>query len=416
MKWHLPWRSPSPDTAETDDTLRPAPMPVATRLNKNALIVAAVVMGMTAFVAIISMRSDPHQSTTPTPPSVPTTSVPSFLDAAPTRSASTVRADTSLTLPPNNTLPIPVPTDLPRNGAFPSPPIDSAHLASPSPSDDPQHAIVDRRIRAVQSPLLTNASFSASAPPATMPVHRDTGDVDVTAALAAWGAQMAASPSTATDVPRPASPASVPTIARDTSPYTLRAGTIIPAMLLTAANSELAGQVLAQVTRDIFDSQTQQIRLIPKGTKLLGQYDARVATGQHRLLISWTRLIEPDGRSITIPATNAVDAIGAAGITGDVDNHYGRTYGNALLLSTIAAAIQLSQPQQGNTYAPPSSRQVAAGALGQELGDVSTELIRKNLELSPTISLKAGTPLNVFLTGDLTLPPVDDRAPQAHGG
>ncbi len=184
------------------------------------------------------------------------------------------------------------------------------------------------------------------------------------------------------------------------SPYQIMAGTLLPAMLVTGIDSDLPGEILGQITRDIYDSQ-QRFLLIPRGTKVIGRYDNQVALGQSRMLIAWTRLILPDGRSLSLPGLPTKDLGGAAGLAGKVDNHYRRLYGQATLLSIIGAGAQLSQPQRASVFTPASPGEVAAGALGQELSAVSTEAIRRNMNISPTVQVKAGTPFYVFLERDL---------------
>jgi type IV secretion system protein VirB10 len=199
------------------------------------------------------------------------------------------------------------------------------------------------------------------------------------------------------------------------SSYTLRAGTLIPGVLLTGINSDLPGDVLAQVSRDVYDSEKQTALLIPKGARLLGTYDHQIAAGEVRLLVAWTRLLLPDGRSLGLPGLALVDRHGQTGATGDVDTHLGRVFGNALLLSAIAAGAQLSQPRQASVLAPPSTGQVAAGALGQELSGVASELVRRGLDVPPTITIHEGQSFNVFLKGDLVFDgpyqPVPARRP-----
>jgi type IV secretion system protein VirB10 len=187
------------------------------------------------------------------------------------------------------------------------------------------------------------------------------------------------------------------------SPYTVRAGTVIPGLLLTGVNSDLPGEVVGQISRNVYDSRTQQILLIPVGTRVIGAYDSRSA-GTGRLIVAWTRLILPDGRSMTLPRLAAIDERGESGLHDQVDHHYGRVYGAALLTSLITAGVQLSQPQQTSLYAAPSSRQVAAGALGQTMGDVALENARRGLDIPPTIVIRPGQPFNVLLAGDLAFP------------
>jgi type IV secretory pathway VirB10-like protein len=128
-------------------------------------------------------------------------------------------------------------------------------------------------------------------------------------------------------------------------PYTIQAGTLIPAVLLTGIDSDLPGEVLAQVSRDVFDSRTMQILLVPKGSKLLGKYEDRVAVGQNRLLVAWSRVIFPDGRSVNLPGLETKDENGAGGLYDEVDRHTRQVFGTATLLSLISAGVQLSQPR-----------------------------------------------------------------------
>jgi type IV secretion system protein VirB10 len=186
------------------------------------------------------------------------------------------------------------------------------------------------------------------------------------------------------------------------SPYQIMAGTLLPAMLVTGINSDLPGEILAQITRNVYDSR-QRFLLIPRGAKIIGRYDDQVALGQSRVLIAWTRLILPDGRSLSLPGLPTQDLRGNTGLRDKVDNHYRRLYGQATLLSIIGAGAQLSQPQQGSVFTPPSAGQVAAGALGQELSRVSMETIRRNMDVRPTLQVRPGTPFYIFLERDIVL-------------
>jgi type IV secretion system protein VirB10 len=180
---------------------------------------------------------------------------------------------------------------------------------------------------------------------------------------------------------------------------------MIPGVLVTEINSDLPGEVLAQVARDVFDSQTQHVVLIPKGSRLLGTYEDQVAVGQNRLVVAWTRVIFPDGRSITLPGLQTKDRAGAGGVADQVDNHGGKVIGTAALLSLISAGAQLSQPNGGyGLGAYPSAGQVAAGAAGQQLSEVTAQLLRRNMDVRPTIRIRQGIPFNVFLSTDLTFP------------
>ena len=194
------------------------------------------------------------------------------------------------------------------------------------------------------------------------------------------------------------------------SPYTLRAGTVIPGLLVTGINSDLPGDLVGQVSRDVYDSRTQRMCLIPKGARLIGTYDNQVAAGEDRLLVAWTRLILPDGRSLRLPGLALKDLAGQTGAQGRVDTHWQRVFGKAVMLSAIGAGAQLSQPQQAGVLGSPSAGQVAAGALGQELSSVVLEILRRGLDVPPTITVAAGQGFNVFLNGDLAFDGPCDEA------
>ena len=116
-------------------------------------------------------------------------------------------------------------------------------------------------------------------------------------------------------------------------------------------------------------------------------------------------MIFPDGRSIALPGLPAKDRAGAGGLHDQVDQHGRRVFGTAALLSLITAGAQLAQPNGG--YGPmgyPSPGQIAAGAVGQQLSEVSAQLLRRGMDVPPTIRVRAGMPFNVFLNADLTFP------------
>jgi type IV secretion system protein VirB10 len=188
-------------------------------------------------------------------------------------------------------------------------------------------------------------------------------------------------------------------VAADT-PFALRAGTVITGFLMTGINSDVPGDVVGQTSREIFDSRTQQVLLIPRGSKLIGTYDNRTVRSG-RLIVEWTRLLFPDGRSIALPHAKATDAIGESGLHDQVNHHYGRLFGTALLMSAFTAGVQLSQPQQATAYGPLSSGQVAAGALGQQLGELGLESARRGLDVPPTITIRPGQPFDILVTQDI---------------
>lgn len=183
----------------------------------------------------------------------------------------------------------------------------------------------------------------------------------------------------------------------------IKTGSVIPATLITGVNSDLPGELIGQVARNVFDSRTGDVLLIPAGTKLFGRYDSAVVYGQARVLIAWDRLIHPDGRAIALKSMSGADVTGAAGFADEVHNHYGRIFGSALLMSAISAGVQLSQPS-ARTFGGYDAQQQIAASLGQQMGQVGMEVTRKNLNVQPTIVIRPGHRFNVIVNKDILIP------------
>lgn len=184
--------------------------------------------------------------------------------------------------------------------------------------------------------------------------------------------------------------------------YVVQPGSVIPATLISAVNSELPGTVLAQVSQDVYDSPTGRHLLIPAGTKLFGEYASRVVFGQSRLMIAWQRLTMPGGSTLDIGEMPGADGLGRSGFTDQVDNHYFRMFASAILLSGVTAGIALSQDTGGGQ----NTMRVTAGsamsqALGQQLGQVTAQLLQKNMNVAPTLDIRPGYRFNVIVTKDL---------------
>jgi type IV secretion system protein VirB10 len=192
------------------------------------------------------------------------------------------------------------------------------------------------------------------------------------------------------------------------SPFEIKTGTVIPSILITAINSDLPGEILAQVSQNVYDTATGTRLLIPQGTKLFGSYDSKVAFAQGRLLVAWQRLIFPDASTLELDGMSGTDQAGQSGFADRVNNHYGRIFTAALLTSVLSAAYQISQPDQqtqGNVLVtPPSDRQIAAGAVGQQVTELGIEIARRNLRIQPTIEIRKGYRLNVMVNKDVVFP------------
>ena len=188
------------------------------------------------------------------------------------------------------------------------------------------------------------------------------------------------------------------------SPYELKTGTVIPGLLIGAMNSDLPGEIIAQVSQNVYDTASGNYLLIPQGTRLYGHYDSNVSFGQGRLLVSWDRLIFPNAYALDLQGMTGHDQGGAAGYADQVNHHYGRMFGAALLTSVLSAGFQLSQPQQSNLLTAPGSGQIAAAAVGQQMTALGTQIAQRNLQVQPTIEIRKGYRMNVMVSRDIVFP------------
>jgi type IV secretion system protein TrbI len=191
------------------------------------------------------------------------------------------------------------------------------------------------------------------------------------------------------------------------SPHEVKAGSVIPAILIAGMNSDLPGQTIAQVRENVFDTPTGAHLLLPQGTRIVGLYDSHVAYGQQRVLVNWKRLIFPNGTSLSLEdGMPGADAAGYAGFSDKVDNHLFELFGRAVLLSAITAGVELSQRgfNDRDRGVGLSAADVASASLGQNLGQVAVEVVRRGLNRQPTLIVRPGYRFNIMVTQDLVLP------------
>jgi len=190
-----------------------------------------------------------------------------------------------------------------------------------------------------------------------------------------------------------------------TSPFELKAGTIIPAVLLTGLNSDLPGELIGQVSENVKDSATGRHLLIPQGARFFGRYDSRVAYGQDRALVSWDRLIFPDGSSVTLQGMGGADKSGYAGFNDQVNNHIWRLIGYGALSSAFASVFQITQRNQQNTInGVQTPAQVAAGEVARQFSQLGIQMAQKNLNIQPTIEIRPGYQFVVMVNRDMVFP------------
>lgn len=185
--------------------------------------------------------------------------------------------------------------------------------------------------------------------------------------------------------------------------HELLAGSIIPATLLTALDSDLPGFVTAMVRQTIYDSLNHRVVVIPQGAKLVGRYSSDIAYGQVRALIAWNRLIFPDGKMIDLKGMSGTDGQGQSGFSDEVDHHYMKVFGSSILMSLLGVGAQLSQPAAGPNVQPTPNQQAAA-SLATGMANTGNKLLEKNLSIQPTIKIRAGYLFNVMVNKSMIMP------------
>ncbi|AWC23622.1 conjugal transfer protein TraI [Aminobacter sp. DSM 101952] len=183
------------------------------------------------------------------------------------------------------------------------------------------------------------------------------------------------------------------------SPFVLQAGAVIPAALITGIRSDLPGQITAQVTENIYDSPTGRALLVPQGTRIIGQYDNNVQFGQRRLLLVWNRLIFPTGHSIILERQPGADTQGYAGLEDGVDYHWWDLAKAAGLSTLLAAGAELAIDDENRLL-----RAIRDGAQ-DTINDAGQQIIRRQLTVAPTLTIRPGFPVRVIVTRDLVLEP-----------
>lgn len=177
--------------------------------------------------------------------------------------------------------------------------------------------------------------------------------------------------------------------------HTVMQGTLIEAALETAISTDLAGNVSAIVSHDVWSFDMSRV-LIPRGSRLFGRYDSEVDAGQRRVLIAWDRLVTTDGQSVTL-AAYGTDRIGRSGLPGAVRNHFLQRFGTAALISLIGAVPTLA----ADKYAANEVASDTAENVGTDLGEAVNTVMADYLSIPPTISVNQGAVVMIRVDADL---------------
>ena len=167
---------------------------------------------------------------------------------------------------------------------------------------------------------------------------------------------------------------------------TVTQGTLIPALVETASSTDVPGYVRAVVSQDVRSFDGTRV-LVPRSSRLIGQYQSGVQGGQKRAYVIWTRLIRPDGASVNL-ASPAIGFDGTTGLRGEVDSHFFKRFGSAMLLSVIGGLSAIGT----------GGASVVLGGAGQSAASVAAQ---QDSQIGPTIRVRQGEPIRVFTARDL---------------
>ncbi|QJU57150.1 TrbI/VirB10 family protein [Sphingomonas sp. AP4-R1] len=183
----------------------------------------------------------------------------------------------------------------------------------------------------------------------------------------------------------------------------LQAGAVISAALITGIRSDLPGQITAQVTENTYDSLTGRILLVPQGTRLIGQYDSSVQFGQSRVLLVWNRLLFPDGRSFVLERSPGADAEGFAGLQDGVNFHWLELAKAAGLSTLLSVGTELAIDNDDTLL-----RAIRNGSQNT-FNDAGQQIVRRQLNVAPTLTIRPGFPVRVIVTRDMILEPYGEQ-------
>lgn len=284
------------------------------------------------------------------------------------------------------------------------PPVPPAVSAVPQAADDPRQRRAAELKAARESGLLVQTTAQQgpglAMPAAMAPVPTAVGDssdkVAVDADRDPNGQQRKADFVRTADKAGDINPHAV---APQPSPFTLSAGSVISASLITGLRSDLPGLVTAQVTERIFDSATGRILLIPQGARLIGTYDSVITFGQRRALIVWQRIIFPDGSSIRLENAPATDPSGYAGLADKVDFHTWSLLKGVVLSTLLGVGSELQFSGESDLV------QAVRQSTQQSVSRAGDQLTSRNLQIQPTITIRPGAPVRLLVHHDLVLKP-----------
>ncbi|MDX1996768.1 MAG: TrbI/VirB10 family protein [Thermoanaerobaculia bacterium] len=183
----------------------------------------------------------------------------------------------------------------------------------------------------------------------------------------------------------------------------LAAGTAIPLVLAHRVVTDVPGPVVGITIRDVYDTLTSSRLLLPRGARCFGEIQGQPGLGDNRVTIAWSNC-QANGVRLELGPQGSAALDGSAGIPAHVNQHWGQRLGTALALSFISAGVQLAQPERRDSAFGMTTGQILAGQVGTDLGRVSTQILERGFGRPPTLTLEAGTAVQILLLGDLEIP------------
>ena len=188
--------------------------------------------------------------------------------------------------------------------------------------------------------------------------------------------------------------------------FELKSGTLLPCVLISGLNSDLPGNMTAQVSENVFDTATGRYFLIPRGSRLIGTYDNQISYGQSRVLVMWSRLIFPDGSSLVLDNLKGADQSGYSGFKGAVNRHWGSIISSALFVSLLGAGVELAAPTNNNNRDTNDPRTILAENAASAVAEAIAQIIQREANRQPTIKIKPGYRFMIFVQHDIIFPRV----------
>ena len=188
--------------------------------------------------------------------------------------------------------------------------------------------------------------------------------------------------------------------------FELKSETLLPCVLISGLNSDLPGNMIAQISENVWDTTTGKYLLIPRGSRVIGTYDNQISYGQSRVLVMWNRLIFPDGSSLVLDNLKGADQSGYSGFKGAVNRHWGSIISSALLVSLLGAGVELAAPTNNDRRDTNDPRSILAENAASAVAEAISQIIQREANRQPTIKIKPGYRFMIFVQHDIIFPRV----------